>query len=99
MIIIDGAVFEWDEVKNQANMKKHHISFETAAKVFQDENRIEYYDEAHSDYEDRYITIGQANNYIIVMVVYTDRDNVTRLISARLATNQEKEEYYNVTRY
>ena len=99
MIIIDGAVFEWDEVKNQANKKKHHISFETAAKVFQDENRIEYYDEAHSDYEDRYITIGQANNYIIVMVVYTDRDNVTRLISARLATNQEKEEYYNVTRY
>ena len=99
MIIINGAVFEWDEKKNKANKKKHHISFETAANVFADENRLEYYDELHSELEDRYITIGQVNDCIIVMVVYTDRDNITRLISARLATNQEKEEYYNVTRY
>lgn len=50
--------FEWDEEKNQINQKKHKISFETAAYVFEDENYIEMYDFEHSIEEDRYIAIG-----------------------------------------
>lgn len=100
MIILNEMIFDWDEEKNQKNIVKHNIDFETAAHVFADDNRIEIYDEDHSDIdEDRYITIGQLEDRVIVMVVYTDRNNNIRIISARLATNKEKEMYYNVTRY
>lgn len=84
--------FEWDEDKEQINIKKHGIPFETAAKVFLDENRIEIYDEAHSMDEDRYITIGLAGE--ILFVVYTERRLRIRLISARLATARERKVYY-----
>ena len=46
-------LFEWDDVKEKINIAKHGIDFGTAALVFQDENRIEFYDEAHSTDEDR----------------------------------------------
>ncbi len=52
------------------------------------------YDERHSIEEDRYITIGQVNNFtFILMVVYTERKDAVRIISARLATKKEKEMY------
>lgn len=51
-------LFEWDDAKEKINISKHGIDFSTAALVFNDENRIEKYDELHSDSEDRYITIG-----------------------------------------
>ncbi len=87
--------FEWDDQKDKINLAKHGIDFSTAALVFQDENRIELYDEAHSTTEDRYITIGQINGVaVIVMVVYTERDHAIRLISARRATKQEGRMYY-----
>ena len=50
--------FVWDENKNQSNIKKHGIDFETAALVFKDDLRLEYPDPDHSDEEERYITIG-----------------------------------------
>lgn len=88
--------FEWDDEKERKNIIKHGIDFETASLVFSDYYRIEKYDELHSTNEDRYITIGEINkNAVIVMVVYTDRTGITRIISARKATKQEKEEYYD----
>ena len=88
--------FEWDDNKEQINIAKHGIDFTTAARVFEDENRLELYDEAHSDTEDRYITIGEINGVaIIVFVVYTERDDAIRLISARKATKQERRAYYD----
>lgn len=83
--------FEWDEEKERRNIEKHGISFEAAAKVFGDVDRIEIYDEAHSIDEDRYITIGWAGN--ILFVVYTERAPKIRLISARLATAEERRMY------
>ena len=51
--------------------------------MFGDENRLEYYDELHSDNEDRYITIGLiGGEAFLVMVVYTERTESIRLISA-----------------
>ena len=107
-------------MKNQANIKKHGISFRSAARVFFDYDRIEMYDEENSQEEDRYDTIGdtsagngctiignvnradmQIND--ILFVVYTERTRIeengkeieiTRLISARMATNFERGLYY-----
>lgn len=83
--------FEWDEEKEQLNIKKHGISFATAAKVFGDIDRIEIYDEVHSIDEDRYITIGWAED--VLFVVYTERSPRIRLISARIATVEERRMY------
>ena len=83
---------EWDTNKHDVNVKKHHISFETAARVFLDENRLDYYDIVHSMNEDRYITIGLVEE--VIVVVYTLRKTRIRIISARLATRKEKELYY-----
>ena len=56
--IIEDMLFEYDEEKNETNIKKHGISFEIAARVFFDYNRIELYDEEHSTDEERFDTIG-----------------------------------------
>ncbi len=85
--------FEWDEEKEQRNIEKHGIDFDTAVKVFYDPNRIEYYDKSHSLVEDRFITIGFAGK--LLFVVYTERKENIRLISARLATNSERGRYYD----
>ena len=88
--------FEWDDKKEQKNIAKHGLDFSTAILVFGDENRIEMYDEAHSETEDRYITIGAINGVVTVLyVVYTERSEVIRIISARCATRREKEVYYD----
>ncbi len=88
--------FEWDDQKEKENIKKHGIDFTTAAHVFSDEFRIEKYDDRHSHEEDRYLVIGAIHEWLsVVTVVYTPRSNVIRLISARIATKEEKEEYYN----
>lgn len=88
--------FEWDENKNQANIKKHKIDFNAAATVFLDENLVEVFDDRHSADEERYVVIGKMYNTTIVLYVsYTERGEVIRIISARKATKTEKEGYYN----
>lgn len=88
--------FEWDVKKEEINIKKHKIDFTTAAYVFDDENRIELFDNNHSANEDRYITIGIVNKIaVIVSVVYTERGEKIRLISARKATATERRMYYD----
>ena len=85
--------FEWDEDKAALNLKKHGVRFETAARVFEDEDRIEFYDSAHSTEEDRYNTIGMVDS--VLFVVYTERKNRIRLISARPANSKERSLYYD----
>ena len=79
-------------IKIKKNIAKHGISFETAALVFADEQRIEYYDKLHSQYEDRYVVFGCVQG--ILYVVYTMRGEASRLISARMATQRERNIYY-----
>ena len=88
--------FEWDDEKEKINIKKHKLSFRTAALVFKDKNRIDWYDDANYDDEDRYITVGMIpKKPNIIMVVYTERDgDKIRIISARTALKNEKEAYY-----
>ena len=85
--------FEWDEDKNSINKEKHKISFETAAHVFDDPHYIEMFDYEHSVDEDRYIAIGRVGE--VLFVVFTERKQTIRLISARLATSAERELYYD----
>ncbi|MCX4300157.1 MAG: BrnT family toxin [Lachnospiraceae bacterium] len=85
--------FEWDEDKNTINKEKHKISFETAAYVFDDPYYIEMFDFEHSVDEDRYIAIGKVGD--VLFVVFTERKDTIRLISARLATNAERSLYYD----
>ena len=89
---IAAILVEWDDNKNRINIQKHGISFETAALVFADEERIEYYDKLHSLDEDRYVVLGCVQG--ILYVVYTMRDEAARLISARMATPTERKIYY-----
>lgn len=84
--------FEWDEEKNQLNIKKHGIDFSKILKIFSDENRIEFFDAEHSDDEERWQVIGKAD--AILFVVYTERGESTRIISARKADAQERRIYY-----
>lgn len=85
-------LFEWDDEKAAINLKKHGVSFRTAALVFYDENRIEMYDSEHSLEEDRYNTIGMVED--VLFVVYTERKDRLRIISARLANKKERSMYY-----
>ena len=55
---LGGMFFEYDEEKNKKNIEKHGISFKSAARIFFDYDRIEFYDEENSIEEDRYDTIG-----------------------------------------
>ena len=90
--------FEWDTRKNEINKRKHKISFETAKYVFTDPARIEIYDEIHSfTNEERVTVLGKVHE--VLFVVYTMRKGNIRVISARLATKEEKEAYYGNSLY
>lgn len=87
--------FEWDENKNQANIKKHGISFEEATSVFNDDQALIINDEIHSLTEERFVLIGFSFKYNLLVVChcYRENDSIIRIISARKATRKESEEY------
>jgi uncharacterized DUF497 family protein len=85
--------FEWDEVKAAANLAKHGVSFEEAKTVFDDPLYVDFYDPDHSIDEHRYIIIGESQRGQLLIVSYTERDNVIRLIGAREVTGSERETY------
>jgi uncharacterized DUF497 family protein len=85
--------FEWDESKAAANLKKHGISFEEAKTVFNNPLAVIFDDEIHSIDEQREIIIGHSQNNRLLLVCFTQRAHNTRIISARLATRREREDY------
>jgi len=85
--------FEWDEEKAAANLAEHGVSFEEARTVFDDPLYVDFYDPDHSSEEHRYIIIGESRHGRLLLVSYTERDKVTRLISAREVTRGEREAY------
>jgi uncharacterized DUF497 family protein len=82
--------FEWDSAKAKANIARHGISFETAKAAFQDLQAIELLDDDLS--EERWRLLGRAGAELI-MVVYTERGDRIRIISARKATTREQKVY------
>lgn len=94
--------FEWDDRKATHNLAKHGIAFTDAMTVFADPLAITYPDPDHSHHEDRYITIGLSVSDRLLIVSHADRDEVTRIISAREVTRKERRLYesgdYNASR-
>lgn len=90
--------FDWDEDKNQTNIKKHGVSFEEACTVFYDEKAVEFYDEAHSTKENRFLLLGFSHKLRIILLCYCDRgsNEIFRIISARKATKNETKYYGRV---
>jgi len=88
--------FAWDERKNQANLKRHRVSFQEARTAFYDERAKVYYDPDHSEDEDRFILLGMSSMLRILVVChcYRESEAVIRLISARKADRQERAEYW-----
>jgi hypothetical protein len=85
-------VFEWDEEKEQENIRNHGINFTDAADVFYDPGRMERHDDDSSEEEDRWQTLGFVDD--VLFVVYTERGDITRIISARIAEPFERRIYY-----
>ncbi|MBE7411427.1 MAG: BrnT family toxin [Bdellovibrionaceae bacterium] len=87
--------FEWDEKKNQANIRKHRVSFEEAKTIFYDENARIIDDPDHSVKEERFIILGRSYKFQLLTVChcYKLSDETIRIISARKATKQEIKEY------
>ena len=85
--------FEWDEVKNQANIRKHGVGFDTAKRIF--EGSVVTWTDQRKDYsEDRSISIGRVENGALIVVAHTDRAGRIRLISARPASRKERQAYH-----
>ena len=88
---------EWDDKKNLLNIKKHHISFEVASKVFYDPFFLEIEDCEHSEKEERFQGFGNIGGITVVTIFYTERcsdgKERHRLISARGLDKEEREAY------
>ncbi len=87
--------FEWDEEKNRINQRKHGVSFEEAQTVFFDDHAVEFYDDEHSDWEDRFLILGLSAELRMLMVCHCERrgGESIRIISARKATKREARFY------
>jgi hypothetical protein len=85
--------FEWDQSKAASNLKKHGVSFEEAKTVFDNPLAVIFDDEAHSVDEQREIIIGHSRQNRLLLIAFTERSGNVRIISARPATRNEREDY------
>lgn len=88
--------FEWDPDKEKLNVEKHGVTFEEAESVFYDEQAIQFYDDEHSEWEDRFLMLGLSAKLKLLLVCHClrEKDSVIRIISARKATNAESRHYW-----
>lgn len=84
--------FEWDRDKSKRNLKKHGVSFEEASTIFADPLARTIHDPLHSEQEDRYVSVGESRRQRILVVVFTERGDNIRIISARVATRRERKD-------
>jgi uncharacterized DUF497 family protein len=91
--------FEWDDAKADANLRKHGVSFREAMTVFNERTAPINGDVLHSLQEDRFIIVGVSEQYRLLTVAFTYRDEETiRIISARRADRREQQLYEQETR-
>jgi hypothetical protein len=91
-----GLEFEWDASKARRNYIKHGVRFDQALPVFRDSMAKLFDDPDHSDTEERMILVGHSGKRLLV-VSFTERQGRIRLISARRATPQERDDYEQAT--
>ena len=85
--------FDWDPHNALHNLRKHGVAFQEAATIFADMFAMTYPDPDHSRDEDRFITIGLSKQNRLLIIAHTEREGVTRLISAREVTRTERKLY------
>jgi uncharacterized protein len=88
--------FEWDDTKEEVNIRKHSVSFDEARTVFYDEDAIQFFDPDHSDDENRFLLLGLSIKLRILIVCHCFRESDTsvRIISARKTDKREELEYW-----
>jgi uncharacterized protein len=90
---MNGDEFEWDAAKAQSNLAKHRVTFEAARRVFDDAFAFDRLEIVSDRTEVRYVVTGMVNG-VLLTVVYTERGERVRIISARKATRHEQADYY-----
>ncbi|RKT43342.1 BrnT family toxin [Thiocapsa rosea] len=85
--------FEWDESKADANIRKHGVTFWEATEVFGDELSSFVSDPDHSQGEDRFLLFGRSQGGRYLVVSFTERAEIIRIISARRMTPTERKAY------
>ena len=85
--------FEWDRRKAESNLRRHGVSFVEATTVFGDALSTTISDPDHSVSEQRFIDLGRSHRGRLLVVSYTERGERIRIISARLATRSERNQY------
>jgi hypothetical protein len=93
---LDGSEFEWDENKARSNEEKHGVSFKTACQVFFD--NLARLGDASVEHEQRDFILGCTYKHDLLLTVYVERGNRTRIIAARPASGAEKRRYYESER-
>jgi uncharacterized DUF497 family protein len=92
--ILHNITFEWDSQKAASNLRKHNVTFELACEAFFDPF-LRYLEDEIVDGENRELIIGLTTNWQLLYVVYVMREDIIRIVSARLVTNVEREFYEN----
>jgi len=92
--------FYWNAAKAKLNERKHGVSFHEACSVFYDENALQFYDDVHSNGDERFLMLGLSHMFRLLVVVHCERDNgkTIRIISARKATAREARHYIRSNR-
>jgi len=90
--------FEWNPAKALGNQRKHRVSFNLAATVFNDPLILSIPNKEHGKNEERWSTVGQAENGKTLVIIHTYQEVNTqaanvRIISARPATKHEQRQY------
>ena len=88
-----GLHFEWDDDKARRNRRNHGVGFDEAETVFIDPLARIFDDELHSAEEEREIIIGYSSRDRLLLVCFTGRGDIIRIISARKATKKERNDY------
>lgn len=88
--------FEWDEEKNRENILKHGLDFADAGEIF-DAPMLTNLDRREDYSEERWVGVGFLKNFVVV-VVYTEGEDVTRIISLRKALRHERARFEEALR-
>ncbi|MGI8403097.1 MAG: BrnT family toxin [Gemmatimonadaceae bacterium] len=88
--------FDWHEAKNRINIRRHGVDFADAIRIFESPT-FERWDDRRDYGEDRWLAVGLVDGIELTVIytdVHTDRGQVRRIISARRATKNERQAYY-----
>lgn len=90
-------VLDWDVRKARKNLTKHRVAFDEAKTVFNDPLLLTYPDDVHSEFEERFVSIGYSSRQRLLLVVHTEHQTedeiLIRIISSRKVTTMERKTY------